>query len=167
MKFFSTLLLVFSLAFSGLTASAAPIGKKSFEHVIYVAYGGSSSYSGGDYITPKPISDGNLWAIPAGAVIENVFVVVDTLVAGITAFNLGDADTASGFIVSASGTLETTGLYYWGTDYKGAYLKSSNVVANHWEAKYYPASGKYLALDVTGTASAGKFRVIVRGYQVD
>lgn len=51
-------------------------------------------------------------------------------------------------------------------DYKGAYAKCGVIVSNQKCAKFYSATGKKLKLDVTGTASAGKLRVIVEGYAV-
>lgn len=57
-------------------------------------------------------------------------------------------------------------MHYWNVDYKGAYAKCGVIVSNQKCAKFYSATGKKLKLDVTGTASAGKLRVIVEGYAV-
>lgn len=172
---FGFLTLVFGLLFAA-NANAAVIGGERFEKTIYVSAAvdtttKSANNSGRDYASAKGFFDGDLLAIPANVIIENVYVVVDEAVAGITAFNLGDDDNAAGFIVSASPLdapedLGDTGLHYWNVDYKGAYAKCGVIVSNQKCAKFYSATGKKLKLDVTGTASAGKLRVIVEGYAV-
>lgn len=173
MRSFLTLaLLVFATLFGSLEAKAVVIGNSAFTHVIYLS--GASSLtstksgtnSGKDYSSPKGFFDADLWDIPANVVIENVYFVVDEAVVGITKVNVGDDDSASGFIASASGSLSTTGLHYWDLDYKGAYLKGGIIVTNDLQAKLYTATGKELKLDITGTASAGKARLIVTGYAV-
>lgn len=166
------------VAFAGLfacgSAHAEAIGGKPYHQVIYLRAAAdsptpSASYAGRDYGQAKPLSDGNLLAIPKNVVITNVYVLVDGAVAGLTAFNIGDTDSASGYIASSSPATElaSTGMKYWDLPYKGVYLKNDNIVTNHEFAKYYSASGKYLTLDVTGTAAVGsKMRVIVDGYAV-
>lgn len=172
---------MFLLAFAALfafssVAKAEAIGGQEFTKVIYLAHTSASpspsaSNDGRDYNSAKILQDANLFAIPKNVVITNVYVIVDSAVAGLTAFNIGDTDSANGYIVSAGPTsgfnnLGNTGLHYWDLIYKGSYLLSSNVVSNHEVSKYYSAAGKYLTLDVTGVATSGKMRVFLKGYSV-
>lgn len=171
MKFLVLASLLFATLFASFEAKATVIGGTSFEKVVFLNAAVDTSTksgrnSGRDYASAKGFFDASIYDIPANVVITNVYVVVDEAVVGITAFNLGDDDSASGFIASASGTLATTGLHYWGIDYKGAYLKSSIIVANSPLAKLYSVATKDLKLDITGTASAGKARVFFVGYAI-
>lgn len=163
MKYFGSLFLALALFATG-HAHASVIGGTSFTKVIHVAAGptatASAKNSGNDYASPKGFYDGDLFEIPKNVVVTNVFVVVDESVTGITAFNLGDTDAATGFVASSSPTLTAGNLYYWEITDKGAYLKSSSTML----AKYYGATGKKFKLDVTGSASTGKLRVFVQGY---
>lgn len=149
-------------------AEAAAVGRTEFEKVIYVsAYmtsTQSAAYSGVDYRNAKGFYDGDLWDIPAGTVIEDMYVVVDEAVAGISLFELGDDDDANDFIASATNPLQSTGLHYDELTSRGAYLKLAG--QNFRKYKYYAASGKELKLNVTGTATTGKIRVVVKGYVV-
>lgn len=156
-------------------AHAAPIGKTEFEKVIYLNAAmtstQSAAYSGVDYTNAKGFYDGDLWAIPADTVIEQMFVVVDTAVSGITLFELGDDDDANDFIASSSSPFvvgaATTGLMYFDTLYKGNYLKAAApITAGIQIAKYYSAAGKELKLNVTGTATTGKVRLVLRGFHL-
>lgn len=168
---FSLCLTLFLFMVSAVPAQASILGGERFEKTIYLSADvltstKSGDNSGRDYASAKGFFDGNLAEIPANVIIDNVYVVVDTAVVGITAFNLGDADSSNGFIASASGTLASAGLNYFNVDYKGSYLKGGIIVTTGLLGKYYSATGKYLALDVTGTASAGKARVIMSGYAI-
>lgn len=179
MRFLASMFLSFALflsAFLAQEASAAVVGMSAYSKVIYISAAAdtttkSARNSGFDYASPKGFFDGDLLAIPANVVLTNMYVVVDEAVVGPTAFNLGDDDTASGFIASSSPlagpeTMGSTGLKHYNLDYKGAYFKGGTIVTNGWQGKYYSATGKELKLDVTGTASAGKIRVFVFGYAV-
>lgn len=173
MKYLNMILVAALVAFTS-TAHAAPIYKVPFEKVIHLSATPnatqSAANSGVDYTNPKGFIDGDLWAIPAGTIIEQMFIVVDTAVDGITLFELGDDDDANDFIASSSTPFNsyaaTTGLMYWDLMYKGSYLKSLSSAGGPI-GKYYPAAGKELKLNVTGTATAGKVRVIVRGFSLN
>lgn len=167
-KFLS--LVVLSLALVSGAAQASVVGGSSFEKIVYLdsavtTSAKSAANSGRDYASAKGFLDGDLLAIPANVVIDNVFVVVDTAISGLTAFNIGDDDAASGFIASSSpsGTLGALGLKYYEVDYKGSYLKGGATSSVSVLGKYYSATGKEVKLDVTGTASAGKARVFISG----
>jgi len=146
-------------------ANAAVIGGTPFTKVIHVAYGPtatqSAANSGNDYSSPKGFYDGDLMNIPKDVIITNIYVVCDTAVSGITAFNLGDDDAGTGFVVSASPSFSANSLYYWDITNKGTYFKLASTTLL---SKYYAATGKELKLDVTGTATAGKLRIFVTGF---
>lgn len=169
MKTFLILSMLVASLFAGSQANASPIGNKAFEKVIYISSAINATKSavntGANYADAKGFWDGDLWAIPAGTVIENIFVIVDEALAGTTLFELGDDDDANDFIASSSAPLASLGMLYWDTLFKGNYLKgAAPVVAGVPIAKYYSAAGKELKLNVTTAASAGKARVVVRGY---
>jgi hypothetical protein len=145
-----------------------------FEHVVHLSVSGVAGQSGDSYSAPKPMLDGDLWAIPAGTVISRVYVVIDTLITGTTNFDVGDDDDADGFIDgSLSVTLGTVGMYGWDAKNAGAYLRIQTAGATDAgdiyvvpSAKYYSAAGKEVKLDVTGTCTAGKCRVIIEGFRI-
>lgn len=147
------------------------IGQK-FVKVVYLAYGGSASNSGSSYAAPKPFVDGDLWSIPAGTVIEKVYMIIDTLLTGTTDLDVGDDDDADGFIDgSLSVTLGTAGMYGWNAKTAGAYLRVQTAGATDAgdiyvvpNGKYYSAAGKEVKLDVTTANTAGKARVVIEGY---
>lgn len=135
---------------------------ESFKRVIYVK-GTATGGSGRSYDSPKPFVDGDLWDIPAGVLIEKVYVIIDTAITGTTNFDVGDDDDADGFIDgSLSVTLGSTGMYGWSSESGGVYLKEGS--GNAPDAKFYSASGKEVKLDVTGTNTAGRARVVVEGF---
>lgn len=145
---------------------------EEFTKVIYVAHGGSTANNGTSYEAAKPFGDIDLWAIPAGAVIERVYAIVDVAVTGTTDFDLGDDDQSDDFLDgSVSLTLGTPGMYGWNAKVAGAYLRVQTAGATDEadiyvvpNAKYYPAAGKELKMDATGASTAGKVRIIVQGY---
>lgn len=122
--------------------------------------------------SPLPIADGDIMSIPAGMVITNVYTIVDTAVTGTTDYDVGDDDDPNGFIDgSLSLTIGTPGMYSWDAKNAGAYLRIQTAGATDAadiyvvpNAKYYSATGKEVKIDVTGTSTAGAFRVIVEGY---
>lgn len=167
-KFLSLTVLVAML--TGAVAFASPVTKTPFEKVIYLSANAStttesSANAGVDYTNPKGFFDGDLWVIPAGAIIEDVFVIVDTQVSGLSAFKIGDDDSSTGFITESA---LTTGLDNYALGRKGSYFQvtSGDISSKVKGAKYYASAGKELKLDVTGTASAGKMRVVIRGYMI-
>lgn len=161
-KFLLSFLLILG-AFTGTANATAVDG--DFSKVIYVAVGPTSTQSarnsGRDYASPKAFIDGDLFTIPANVNITNVYVVIDTAIVGLTAFNLGDDDASSGFIASSSPATAfgSTGVLYWDEQYKGSYLFAS---ARNY-SKFYSLATKILKLDVTGTASAGRMRIFLSG----
>lgn len=162
MKCFLGFLTVFAALVFAPAAHATAIGNKAFEKVVYVsaASTASSSASGASYASAKNWQDQDLFAIPANVVIEQVYAVVDEALAGATAVSIGDDDSATGFVTSASSPLASTGVNWFEQTDKGAYLK----IGSNARAKFYSATGKEVKLDVTGTASAGKVRFYFKGY---
>jgi hypothetical protein len=175
MKFLIGIFLVL-FAFTSAPAQAAVLGGTKFTKTIFLSgsvltTSKSAANSGRDYSSPKGFFDGDLMDIPANVVITNVYQIVDVACSGISAFNLGDDDSSTGFVASPTAltSLALVGMHYWAVDYKGAYLKGGDLVANTvgWNSKYYSATGKELKMDITGTANAAcRVRVIVDGYAV-
>src|SRR5690242_18713102 len=124
MRAFLALVLALALfAVLPLKASAATWSKGPFLSVFYFdGPNGKGSHSGLDAGNAMAIADGNIMAIEAGMVIEKVYVIVDAAVTGSTAIDVGDDDTADGFVKSASVTLGTPGMYGWDVKSAGAYL---------------------------------------------
>lgn len=163
------LLSLFAVTHSPMV-QASPVTKAPFEKVIYLSAAvnatQSAANSGVDYKNPKGFFDGDLLAIPAGTVIEDMYLIVDTTVVGLSAFKIGDDDSSTGFITDSA---LSAGLSNWALGEKGSYFRSTAgdlAGATVRSAKYYSAAGKEIKLDVTGTASSGKVRVFVRGYIV-
>lgn len=143
---------------------------EKFTKVFWLEHGATGS--GDSESNPLPLEDADLWSIPAGTVIENVYTITKTAVTGVTDYDVGDDDDADGFIDgSVSLTLNTPGMYSYDAKNAGAYLRIETegaadatdiyVVPN---AKYYPAAGKELKIDVTGTSTAGKVAVVAEGF---
>lgn len=152
-------------------AAGGGFQKEKFIKQIYLAYGGTGD--GSNPAAPKSLNaDSDLWAIPANTVIEKVYVVIDTAITGTTNFDVGDDDDPDGFIDgSLSVTLGTEGMYGWNVKTAGAYLRTETAGATDAadiyvvpNAKYYSATGKEVKLDITGTNTAGKARVVIEGY---
>jgi hypothetical protein len=172
MKFLlkTLLLVIITVLFTIPDVNASVIGGTPFSKIIHVSSAVTSTQSalnsGRDYGSPKGFYNAiSLWSIPANVVVQNVFVVVDTSVVGVTAFNIGDEDSATGYVSSSSPTLTASNLYFYETSYKGSYLKGGEIVSTSWTGKYYSAV-KALKLGITGTASAGKLRIFIQGYSV-
>jgi hypothetical protein len=167
------ILAILTLLMLPTVALAAPVGKAPFEQVVYVSAAAntvteSNANDGRDYTTPKGFYDADLWAIPAGAVIEDILIIVDEAVVGPTGVVIGDDDDADGYITTSS-TWGSTGLKHNALGLQGAYLRSTAgdlAGATVKASKYYSASGKEIKMDVNGTASAGKLRVLIRGYML-
>lgn len=147
--------------------------KEPFSKVIYlgaVTATQSALNSGEDANAPLGLVDGDLWVIPAGAVVENVYMIVDTPIVGLTSLVVGDDDSSNGFITNSISLNAGAGIQYYEIGWKGSYLRASaigdlqSVVQR--KAKYYSASGKEIKLDVTGTASAGAARLVIEGYKL-
>lgn len=144
---------------------------EKFIKEIYLS-GTATGGSGESYASPLPFVDGDLWAIPAGTLIEKAYLVVDTAITGTTNLDVGDDDDADGFVDgSLSVTLGTPGMYGWNAKVAGAYLRVETAGATDAadiyvvpNAKYYSAAGKELKLDVTTANTAGRARVVIEGY---
>lgn len=171
MKFLLAILVGLFLTANVANASAGGFQKEKFTKVIYLAYGGTGD--GNNPAAPKSLNaDSDLWAIPANVVIEKVYLVIDTAITGTTNLDVGDDDDADGFIDSSlSVTLGTEGMYGWDVKNAGAYLRVQTAGATDAadiyvvpNAKYYSATGKEVKLDITGTNTAGKARVVIEGY---
>lgn len=161
-------ILCMAFATSAFAGWGGSLGE-NFVKEIYVS-GTATGGTGNSYSSPKPFVDGDLWNIPAKAVIKNIYVIVDVAITGTSNIGLGDDDDADGFLVPGSITLNTPGIYGYNINAVGAYLKvagddssapSTSKIPN---IKYYSATGKEIKLDVSGTNSAGKMRVIIEGY---
>jgi hypothetical protein len=146
------------------------IAGKKFTKVFYLANGGTGS--GESASNPAPFSDADLWAIPAGTLIERAYLIVDTAITGTTHVDVGDDDDADGYVDSSTSVadLGVVGMYGYSAKVAGAYLRTQtaggtdaadiDVVPN---AKYYAAAGKELKLDCTTDNTAGAARVVVEG----
>lgn len=166
---------VFALSMFAAPKAEAQFTKEIFRKQVYFAVAGcAATNKGSSYSAPKCFGDVDVWAIPAGTVIEKVYVVVDTAVAGMTAVTIGDDDAAAGYAVNASITLGTPGMYGWDAKNAGSYLRiltagvtdpaDPYVVPN---AKYYAAAGKEIKMDATNAATgASKMRVVIEGYSL-
>lgn len=140
---------------------------------IFYFYGpnGKGSASGLDAGNAKAIADTDIMSIPADTVIENVYVVIDSAITGTTAMQIGDDDSAGGFMAPATFTLGTPGVYGYSAKEKAihsaTYLATSTAGTSASElyivpqAKYYSAAGKEIKIDTTTTNTAGQFRVVV------
>lgn len=141
---------------------------EKFQKVVYLEHGGAGD--GSSEQAPLPIADGDLFAIPAGMVIEKAYLIVDTAVTGTTAIDVGDDDDPNGFVADGALTLGTPGMYGWDVKAAGAYLRIETAGATDAtdiyvvpNAKYYSATGKEAKIDVTGASTAGKIRVVFEG----
>ena len=142
---------------------------EKFQFIKYYSCGATGS--GKSSSNPAAMVDGDVVAIPAGTNIDQVYTVIDTAVTGTTDYDVGDDDDADGYIDgSLSLTLGTPGLYGWDAKLAGAYLRIQTAGATDPadiyvvpRSKFYSATGKEVKLDVTGTCTAGAFRIVVEG----
>lgn len=168
MAFVLSLFSFMALSLPALGGVLGPAGEK-FVAVKYYAYGGTGS--GESASNPASVTDQDVMAIPAGTLIEKVYVIVDTAITGTTNLDVGDDDDADGFVDgSLSVTLGTPGMYGWNAKVGGAYLRVETAGATDAAdiyvvpaAKFYSAAGKEVKLDVTTANTAGAFRVVVEG----
>lgn len=165
--------IVMALVFGG-TAEAQAV-KQSFQKQVHFAVTGcAAANQGNSYAAPKCFGDVDVWAIPAGTVIEKVYTIIDTAITGTTDFDIGDDDQSDDFLDgSVSLTIGTAGMYGWNAKVAGAYLRVQTAGATDAadiyvvpNAKYYSASGKEVKMDATGTATAGQARIVIEGYYV-
>lgn len=125
---------------------------KNQEFVAIKHYAAGASGSGNSSADPAAPVDGDVVAILADCVIENVDVIIKTAVTG--SIDVGDDDDADGFAATADITEATPGVYVGA----GAYLTGG-------AKKLYQAAGKEVKLDAT-TITAGSFAVKVKGYRI-
>lgn len=170
MKSFVTFLITMLLA-SVSFAGGGGFVKEKFVKTVYLSSSGSASNKGLSAASPKPFADGDLWAIPAGTVIEKVYLIVDTAITGTTALTIGDDDGAASFCPNASITLGTPGIYCNNAKVAGAYLRVETAGASDAgdiyvvpTSKWYAAAGKEVKLDNTTANTAGTARVVIEGY---
>lgn len=157
----------------GAEAQAA---KTAFRKQVHFAVTGCAAGNGGDsYAAPKCFGDVDVWAIPAGVVIERVYAIIDTAIAGTTDFDIGDDDSANGFLDgSLSLTIGTAGMYGWNSKVAGSYLRVQTAGATDAldiyvvpNAKYYSAAGKEVKMDATGAATgSSQARIVIEGFYV-
>ena len=142
-----------------------------FTKVIYLeGAAGKGSASGESAESAKGFVSGDLWAIPAGTVIEKCYLIIDVAITGTTVLTVGDDDSATGFIPDMAANFATPGMYAWDPKTGGSYLRIQTAGATDAgdvyvvpTAKYYAAAGKELKLACTTANTAGKARVIVEG----
>jgi hypothetical protein len=125
---------------------------KNQEFLVVKHYEFGKSGSGNSSDDPASPVDGDVLAILADCVIENVDVIIKSAVTG--SIDVGDDDDADGFAATAGITEATPGVYVGA----GAYLTSG-------AKKRYAAAGKEVKLDAT-TITAGSFAVKVKGYRI-
>lgn len=167
--------LALTVAMLAAVPSAHAVGgfsNEPFQKVFYFEHGGKGHLSGLDAGNAKAISSADVMALEAGMVIEKVYVVVDTAIAGSSAVNVGDDDSSNGYVPTAAITLGTPGMYGWDAKAAGSYQRIQTAGATDAgdiyvvpNAKYYSAA-KTLKLAVTGASSAGKFRIVVKGHKI-
>jgi hypothetical protein len=120
----------------------------------YYAVGGVGT--GDSPSDPAAMAAGDVYAIPEGAVITGVSVIVTTAVTGSTPqIQIGDDDSAQGFVADANVTEGTVGAYAGA----GTYIASG-------AQKYYSATGKEVKFAIGGSIAAGAFAVVVRGFRI-
>lgn len=135
---------------------------EKFTKVIYFTAAGAGDNGGASYSNAKSMAadNTNVWLIPAGTLIEKMYVIIDTAITGTTNLDFGDDDDPDGFVDgSLSITLGTPGLYGYDSDKVGAYLQEAGVV----QGKFYSASGKEVKMDLTTAGTAGAFRLVIEG----
>lgn len=151
-------------------AGATGFAGEPFTEVRYYAFGGTGS--GKSASNPASVTDQDVFAIPAGTVVSNVFVIVDTAITGTTNLDVGDDDDPDGWVDgSLSITLATPGMYGWDAKLGGAYKRIQTAGATDAgdiyvvpNAKFYAAAGKEIKLDITTANTAGAFRIVVQGF---
>lgn len=170
-NYLTSTLIAVALLMTSMASHASPLGKQPFQQTVYVsAYVTSTAsalHSGNDYNSAIGFYDqAVLWKIPAGVVVEQMYVIVDEAAVGVSALTIGDGSSATGYITSNAG-IGSLGLQYYGAGLKGTYLQkqSGNIASALAGAKYYSASDSML-MSITGTATAGKMRVIIKGYSL-
>ncbi len=145
---------------------------QKFQKVIYLnGAAGLGDASGSSASNAKAFVDADLWAIPAGTLIEKVYVIITTAITGTSDLDIGDDDSANGFVDgSGSLTLGTPGMYSNNAKVAGSYLRVETAGATDAldiyvvpTGKYYSAAGKEVKLNVTTTNTGGAAMVVIEG----
>ncbi len=154
------------------TSAFSQFKNEAFTKIIYLKHGGTGT--GAHAGSPLPIDDGDLWAIPAGTLIKNVYVIIDAAVTGTTDIDIGDDDNGDGYVdgtLALAAGLGTPAMYNYAAKLTGDYLKVQTAGATDAadidivpNAKYYAAAGKELKIDVTTASTAGVLKVVVEGF---
>lgn len=128
-----------------------------YENILKVKhYAAGATGSGNSSSDPAGFTAGDIMAILEGTVIEGVDVIIKTAVTGSSPqINVGDDDSANGFVADANVTEGTPAVYSGAGSYVSTGAK-----------KYYSAAGKEVKLALGGTVSAGAFAVVVKGYRI-
>lgn len=122
----------------------------AFERVVYFEHGASGTGNSKDDRLPIATKS-DIMALNEGEVVEVAQVVIETAVAGATDIDIGDGTDADGYVDgSADLTLGTA----------GAYAGAGALLPDHASA------AKDVAMAVTGTSTAGKFAVVLKGYRI-
>lgn len=166
------LALVSQISFGAISTTAKSFPCNTpFLHVVYLdGPAGKGALNGENAANALPFVDGDLWAIPVGTQIEDVWLVIDTAITGTTVLEVGDDDDADGFVVDAAASFSTLGVVAHNAKVAGAYLRVQTAGATDAadiyvvpSSKYYSAAGKEVKLNVTTTNTAGKARVFIKG----
>lgn len=134
-----------------------------FLEVRYYSFGATGSGQSVD--DPAALAAGTLsvMSLDAGSVVEDAYLEVMTAVTGSTALDLGDGADPDGYVPTASVTLATPAVYGAGEDEKGALLHDGTSTQSKRVARYTAAGA--VNLTVTGTTTAGKVMVVVKGWK--
>jgi hypothetical protein len=141
-----------------------------FLHKKYFANGGTGS--GESYSNPAAIATGSadVLAIPAGTLIEKVYLQIFVAITGTTVLTVGDDDSATGFVTDQAANFATPGLYNLDAKGAGAYLRVQTAGATDAAdiyvvptAKFYASAGKEVKVVCTTANTAGAFAVWVEG----
>jgi hypothetical protein len=165
-----TVLIGLVLAFA-TSAFASPVGKSPYEKVVYLSAAAtatqSAAYAGNDYTSPKGFYTGTLFQVPANTVIEEVYAIVDVALSGPSALKVGDANDDDGFITYYQ-ALGNLGIAYSSLGELGAYMRTSTGnISGVFKAKKYYSAATNIILTVTGAATAGKVKLLFKGYTLN
>lgn len=160
MKFLNSVLVLIIAAFllnvGAATNSFAGGGGARGESFVKVKYLKAGALGSGGSATDELDCDvnQNLMSVEAGHVVESVDVVVLSAVTGSSPqVEIGDDDSATGYVADANVTEATPGTYLGA----GSYVSS---------AKKYYSGAKTIKYHPGGTVSGGEFVVIIKGYKI-
>lgn len=174
MKGLLVLLAIFSQVSYGAVSLKSYPCNVPFLHTVYIeGASGKGQATGENAANAVGFADGDLWAIPANTLIEDVFWSVDTIITGTTVLEVGDDDDADGFIKDAAADFGSTGLKAHNAKVAGAYLFVETAGATDAldvyrvpNSKFYASAGKEVKLNITTANTAGKARVFIKGVRI-